>query len=69
MEAGAAENSQDVSPGWNEGTRAYACRNAIRGRPQRVGARSFEHFDTITVSMPDAPKLDEIVVAARISGR
>jgi len=34
-----------------------------------VGARSFEHFDTITVSMPDAPKLDEIVVAARISGR
>ena len=28
---------------------------------------SFDHFDTITVSMPDAPKPDEIVVVMAVA--
>ena len=28
---------------------------------------SFDHFDTITVSMPDAPRADEIVVVLAVA--
>src|SRR5216684_3680850 len=59
-----------------------ACIHPMLGKPMRVAACgasldvplthkddswSFDHFDTVTVSMPDAPRADEIVVVMAVA--